>query len=148
MAKRNGNETLGCIGAVFVVEDGSTVELSYGDSLEQLSDEQVASLYEQGAVAGQDDDQGDSAPPDGTLESELGLAVDAPDPDKSDTATLGEYIETGGKDGKHLTIPETVALARQDPDRAQAVIDAEILSTGNDPRDGVIKQLVKLRDSE
>jgi hypothetical protein len=65
-------------------------------------------------------------------------------PDVEDTAALSEFIQSGGDAGKPLTVPETVALAEGDPDRARYVLEAEKASTGQDPRKGVEDGLTKI----
>jgi hypothetical protein len=67
-------------------------------------------------------------------------------PDVEDTAALSEFIRTGGDAGKPLTVPETVALAEGDPDRARYVLEAERTASGQDPRKGVSDGLAKIID--
>jgi hypothetical protein len=65
-------------------------------------------------------------------------------PDVEDTAALSEFIQSGGDAGKPLTVPETVALAEGDPDRARYVLEAERTASGQDPRKGVEDGLTKI----
>jgi hypothetical protein len=63
-----------------------------------------------------------------------------------DTAALSKFIQSGGDAGKPLTVPETVALAEGDPDRARYVLEAERTASGQDPRKGVSDGLAKIID--
>jgi hypothetical protein len=67
------------------------------------------------------------------------LRVDAPDP--SDTAALAEFIRSEG-----LTVPQTVALAEGEPDRAGQVLEAERIAAEGEPRAGVVKALEPLSE--
>lgn len=101
----------------------------------------------------------DSTPPEvvevlrkrGALRSHAADVVPAPeseDPASADSApglsveALAAKIEAEG-----LNAPATVALAGEDPARAQAVIDAEQLAHGGDGRATVLKPLAKLAGS-
>lgn len=64
-------------------------------------------------------------------------------PDVEDTAALSEFIQTGNN-GRPLTVPDTVALAEGDPDRARYVLEAEKAASGQDPRKGVEDGLSKI----
>jgi hypothetical protein len=56
-------------------------------------------------------------------------------------AQLAEFI-----DSNNLNVPETVALADNDPALAGKVLEAEVTASGNDPRKGVVDALTKIRD--
>jgi hypothetical protein len=57
----------------------------------------------------------------------------------TDVAQLAEWLRTEGP-----TADETVAAAEDDPAKAQAILDAEKLATGNEPRKTVEKALNKI----
>lgn len=89
---------------------------------------------------------GDTGGPDAPPVNDLGdvseqpatdLRVDAPD--TSDTAALAAFIRDEG-----LTVPQTVALAEGDPERAAQVLEAERTATDGEPRAGVTKSLEPL----
>lgn len=54
---------------------------------------------------------------------------------------LAKHISTGGSGGKALTVPQTVDLAGSEKEYAEKVLEAERLSTGDDPRQGVVDKL-------
>lgn len=85
----------------------------------------------------------DASPPEfsaGTPASTSdGTLVRSDAPDVEDTAALAEFIKS-----ERLTAPETVALAEDDPERAQYVLDAERAAHGQDPRATVEKPLQKI----
>lgn len=61
-----------------------------------------------------------------------------------DVQALSEQIKGG--DGKALTVDETVALAGDDPAAARAVLEAESVANGGDPRKGVTDKLQPIAD--
>lgn len=86
------------------------------------------------------DTGGPDAPPVNDLGGAPDLRVDAPD--TSDTTALSQFIVSEG-----LTVPQTVALAEGDPERAAQVLEAEKAAAGSagaDPRAGVVKALEPL----
>lgn len=52
---------------------------------------------------------------------------------------LSEWIKSS-----QPTVDDTVALAENDPEKAQRVLDAEVAATGGEPRKGVQEQLEKI----
>lgn len=56
--------------------------------------------------------------------------------DQMDAATLGDFIVE-----HKLNVDQTVALAGDDPDSIQKVLDAENIATDNEPRKGVLDRL-------
>lgn len=67
----------------------------------------------------------------------------APEATEANVNALGEYL----KDAKP-NADETIAIAGGTPDGARAVLDAENLVTGHDPRAGVERALLKIIDEE
>lgn len=112
-------------------------------------------VYDQGAAGGTS--VGVTTVPGGIAEARPGTsdgprvqtgvnAPTAPDPASASTDELAEYIKTG-TEGQALTAEETVALAQNDPAKAQAVLDAEQQASQGDPRKTVVARLERLRDS-
>lgn len=77
---------------------------------------------------------GQSAPPPSAVQAVEGEG--ALDLASADAAQVAEYIEQN-----NLNVADTVALAGDDVESIEKVIDAENLATGNDPRKGVIDRL-------
>ena len=57
------------------------------------------------------------------------------------TAAYAEWLRDSSP-----TVDETVAAANDDPERARALLEAENLATGQEPRAGVVKGLEKIID--
>jgi hypothetical protein len=113
-------------------------------------------VYDQGATAGTS--VGITTVPGGVAEARPGtsegprvqtgvLAPTAPDPASASTDEVAEWIKSG-PEGKSLTAEETVALAQNDPARAQAVLDAEQQASQGDARKTVVERLERLRDAD
>ncbi len=66
---------------------------------------------------------------------------EVPDIADMDSAEIAEIISSGGEGGKALNVNETIALARDDKDLAEKVLDAEVIASESDPRVGVEKGL-------
>lgn len=112
-------------------------------------------VFDQGATAGTS--VGITTVPGGIAEARPGtsegpriqtgaLAPTAPHPASASTDELAEWIKSG-PEGKQLTAEETVALARNDPAHAQAVLDAEHQAAAGDPRKTVVERLERLADA-
>lgn len=71
----------------------------------------------------------------------------APDPLEASTDTLAAYIAEGPS-GKALNAEETVALAQNDPARAEKVLEAERQATTGDARKTVESRLKAIAESD
>lgn len=82
------------------------------------------------------------------IEGKEAKADDAPAAFDAASATddeLLKHLSEGGKDGKPLTVPQTVALWGDDSALADRVLAAEASAHG-DPREGVVKAHGKLAE--
>lgn len=57
---------------------------------------------------------------------------------------LAEVIQGRNEKGSRLNVGETVALAGDNPDLAERLLEAETIATDDDPRDGVIEGLQRV----
>jgi hypothetical protein len=60
---------------------------------------------------------------------------------------LAEYIKGQNPDGKELTVNETIALAGDDKDLAERLLQAENIATDGEPRKGVEAGLTSIIES-
>jgi hypothetical protein len=109
-----------------LVDEGKTLDEWLGDKLD---------LYRA--------ERGDSLAAQRLAEARSGGIVDLSSPGTGEgdpeAARIAEQIERD-----NLTSDDTVALAEGDPDKARAVLEAEKLATGGQPRKGVEKQLTAI----
>jgi hypothetical protein len=88
---------------------------------------------------------GDTGAPDTVPPVEIdfasGTGLPAPDPATASIDEIAAYIEA-----ESPTVPDTVALAGDDPSTAAKVLEAERVATSGDPRAGVEKALSRLAD--
>lgn len=126
--------TLRGAGAI-VAFDGKTFNFGPGALPDSTPPEVVEVLRRRGALRGVDvEPDPDPVPP-----------ADPPAPDDAqDPLTLSVEALAAKIDEESLNAPQTVALAGEDPARAQMVIDAEQLARGGDGRATVLKPLAKL----
>ncbi len=114
-----------------VAFDGKTFNFGPGALPDSTPPEVVEILRKRGALRGVDaEPEAPADPPAGD---------NAQDPPALSVEALAAKI-----DGESLNAPATVALAGDDPARAQAVIDAEQLAHGGDGRRTVLGPLEKL----
>lgn len=125
-----------------VSHGGKTFNFGPGALPDSTPPEVVEVLRRRGALRSHAPDAESEPEPEAAEEPDPEEPTPDPDPAALSVEALAAKIESEG-----LNAPETVALAGEDPARAQAVIDAEQLSHGGDGRATVLKPLAKLAGS-
>ena len=119
-------------------------DIERGEKLGAFFSDEESAAIEDGTYRGPAYDQLRSnagSPAEGSEQGQLGAGGDVPDITGMDSADVAEIIQTGGEGGGSLNVNETVALAKNDKDLAELVLDAEIIASESDPRKGVEKGL-------
>lgn len=115
-------------------------DIARGEKLGAFFSDEESQAIEDGTYRGPAYDQLRSNAGNPGEGSQQALGAGTPDISGMSDEQIAELIQNGN-DGQGLNVAETVALAGNDKDLAEKVLDAEIIASESDPRKGVEKGL-------